>query len=323
MKFIKLFILTLFFLSLALPAKAEKQLLDRVVAVVNDDAITQSELDIVLRPLYEEMKNEFQGQELMKALADIRLKLLNQLIEDRLVFQEADKKGVQIDEAHIDERLKEFTSRFKTEQEMDEVLKAQGLALKNIRERVRRQTIVQALHDSEIRSKIVVSPLEMEAYYNEHPEEFTEEDKIKVRSMTIKKSDEARSKGLKDEEAWRKIQELRENIVSGADFSALAKQHSQDMQAADGGEGDWIERGEMIPAIDEIIFKLKVGETSEIIETSMGYHFFRVEEQQAGRKPTYDEVREGIYGYLFKKKSDKRFQEWMEELKSKAYISIR
>jgi parvulin-like peptidyl-prolyl isomerase len=141
--------------------------------------------------------------------------------------------------------------------------------------------------------------------------------------MTIKKNDEARIQGLKDEKAWRKIQDLRERIVKGEDFAKLAKEFSQDSHAEKEGLGDWLEPGSMIPEIDNVLFKMKPGEISDVIETTIGYHFFRVEERQEEKQRSLDDVRELIFAKLFEEKSLKRFNEWMDELKRTSYISMR
>ncbi|MFZ5802292.1 MAG: peptidylprolyl isomerase [Candidatus Omnitrophota bacterium] len=303
--------------------RAEQQLLDRVVAVVNDEIILQSELDTVLRPLYEELRAEYHGDTLYQKLAEIRLKLLNQLIEDRLVYQEALARKMQVDETEIEKGIREFETHFGGRAAMEKAMEEQGMTLRALRERVERKEMVQKLHDMEIRSKIVVSPLEIEAYFKDHPEEFSEKEKVRVLSLTIKKSDEAREQGLKDEEAWKIIQNLRAEIMKGRDFKEAASKFSEDRQDHKAGAGEWITRGDMIPAIDEVIFTMKNGETSEIIETSMGYHLFRLEEKKTGKTPTLEEARDAIYGVLFRKKYEERFKEWMEGLKRKAYISVR
>ena len=302
---------------------AETQLLDQVVAVVNEEAITQSELDMLLRPIYEHYKGEYQGQHLFRKLTEARQKLLNQLIEDRLVYQEAKKEKIEVDEIDIDHQVDQFKKQFPTQKEWEEALHKQGMTLGFVRDRFRRQTMVRNLHDREIRSKVVVSPLEIEHYYREHPEEFSKQDRLKVRSITLKKNDDVRAQGLKDEEAWKNIQDFRKKIVEGADFGELAKQFSQDSHASKNGLGDWVEKGDMIPEIDDVIFKLKVGQVSEVIETSMGYHLFLLIERKEGHKRTFEEARDEIHNKLFQQKMEERFNQWMEELKQTAYISIR
>lgn len=319
-KNIGLFLAFLIFLPLA---HADRQLLDQVVAVVNDDAITQSELDMLMRPLYEDYKRDYTGETLLRMLNEARQKLLNQLIEDRLVFQEAKNQKLEIDDSEIEAKIEEFKKRFKSDQQMEDALQLEGLNLNDMRDRLRRQAMIQRLHDTEIRSKIVVSPIEIEEYYKEHSNEFANDERLRVRSMTIKKDILLNEKGLTDEIAKKKADELRNKTLSGENFGELARQYSEDTNAKNEGLGDWIERGSMIAAIDEVIFTLKPGEVSPVIETQMGFHFFRVEERMESKKKTLEEAREEIYAKIFRKKFQEQFQEWMERLKRNAYVSIR
>lgn len=316
------FLVVALFVSVPL-ARAERQLLDRVVAVVNDEAITQSELDSLLRPLYEQYRKEWKGHALLQRLHEARQKLLNQLIEDRLVFQEAKTRGIEVDPFEVDQMYAEFRKQFPNDGELEKAMRAEGLHESALKERLRRQVVVRRLHDEEIRSKVVVSPLEVENYWREHPEEFSSAEGLRVRSLTIKKSAEAEAKGLTDEPAREKIEELRRRIAAGEDFGQLAREHSEDARAAEGGLSDWIERGAMIPVIDDVIFRLKVGEISQWVETPMGYHLFRVEEKREGKQPTFEEVRDQVFSLLYRREMEKRFQEWMGELKQSAYISVR
>jgi len=319
----KILLCALFAISFIPFLGAESQLVDQVVAIVNDEIITQSELDTLLRPIYEQIKGEYSGEDLMKKFTEIRRKLLSQLIEDRLVFQEAKTRGVEVGESEIRERIEEFKKNFPDEETFEKALDEQGLSLRDLEERFRRQAMIRRLHDMEIRSHIIVSPHDIENYYRDHASEFTQEERIKVRSLTVKKSLEAREKGLLDEHAKKLIQELRRRVLAGEDFQVLAKQYSEDVHAAEGGLSQWIGRQEMIPVIDEVIFNLRVGEISEIIETPMGYHVFRLEEKEKGHTSDLEEVRDRIMAIVFQKKSEERFNEWMIELKRNAYISIR
>lgn len=303
-------------------AHAESQVLDQVAAVVNDEIITQSEMDMFLRPIYEDYKKQFSGEELAQKMYEARQKLLNQLVEDRLVYQEAKTQKIEIDEALIDRDMEAFKKRFKNETEMEDMLAHEGMNLKEMRERMKRQAMIRQLQDREIRARVVVSPAEVETYFNEHPEGFSGTEKIKVRSFTIKKDDTAREKGLKDEASRNKIEDIRKKILSGESFGELAKQFSQDTNAPQEGLGDWMERGSMIPIIDEVIFNLKRGEISKVVESPMGYHLFRIEEKQEKFQKTLAESRDEIFGILYQKKSQERFQEWMKDLKRNAYISL-
>ena len=159
-------------LVLSQTAFAEKQLLDQVVAVVNEEAITQSELDGYLRPYFEQLKQQFQGENLMMEVNEARKKLLNQMVEDLLVYQEAKRLKIEVDEVAIDEQMIGLRGKFTDEKQMEEALHAEGLSMKMMKERLLRQQMIRQLHDQEVRSKIVVSPTELENYYKEHAAEF-------------------------------------------------------------------------------------------------------------------------------------------------------
>lgn len=314
-----------FLLIFAVPPSfaAERQLLDQVVAVVNDEPITQSELDNLLRPLYEQYKTELKGQRLAEVMAEARKKLLDQLIEDKLVFQEAKTQDIKVDEAEVDAEIDEFKKQFPSEDAMEEALGKEGLSLNDMRERIRRREMIRRIQDVEIRAKVVVSPTEIQDYYEKHTEDFAGQDSLKVRSMTIKKSDEAREKGLTDESAKNKIENLRRKVAGGGNFEQLAKDYSQDSSAKNGGLGDSVRRGDMIAAIDDLIFKLNPGEISQIIETPMGYHFFRVEEKKSSKQKNFSEAKQEIHARLYNEKTRQRFEDWTSELKRNAYISVR
>lgn len=311
-------------LTLLTPSvSSARELLDQVIAVVNDEPINQSELDMLLKPVYDAYKQEYHGEQLVVKLNEARRKLLNQLIEDRLVYQEAKAKNIQVDYGEIDQKVKEFKAQFPNNLTLEEALRQQGLSMKEVRDRLTRQAMIRRLQETEIRSKVVISPKEVEEYYKNNEAKFSEEERIKVRSITIKKSYETREKGTKDEEAYAKVTKIRQQILSGGDFAKLAKENSEDVQAEQGGLSDWIRKGQMIPVINDTIFSMKAGDVSDIIETPMGYHLFRVEEKEMASKRSLDQVRDEIMQELYRKKTEDRFYEWMQELKRKAYISIR
>lgn len=317
------FLTLTFFPLFSAPGWSQKQLVDRVVAVVNNEAITQSELDLYLRPLYEELRKQYEGTELSRRLADLRLKLLKQMIEDRLVFQAAEAQKLTLDEAEIDERVSEFKKGFPSERAMEKAMESEGYTQAKLRERYRRQILIRKLHDIEIRSRVVVSPLEIEEFYKKNPSKFAEEESLRVHSITAKKSDAAREKGLTDEAAKRKIEEIEKRVRSGENFEALAVEFSQDEHAREGGDLGWVKRGEMLPAIDSILFGFEARQISTVLETPEGYHLFKVAEKKASRAPPLEEVNEQIRTFLFREKAQKRFEEWMNDLKARAYISIR
>ena len=321
----KLIFLLLLALPLAIPlARAgEQELLDRVVAVVNDEVITQAELDTFLRPVYQQYTKEYSGAELAKMIDEVRQKILSQMIEDKLVYQEAVAQGIEVKDEEVDKEFSLFKSKMEKPEELDALLEREGLTMKALRERLKKQAMVRQLQDREIRSKVIVSPTEVENFFKNNPDQFKAKERVRVKSLTIKKSEEARTKGLTDEKAKQRIELLDQKIKLYRNFDQIVKDFSEDSHAKQEGLGEWIERGAMIESVDEVIFKTPVGGLTGIVETPIGYHIFRIEAKEAEKVRTFDEVKDQISGYLFQQKSDARFKDWMEEVKKAAYISIK
>jgi parvulin-like peptidyl-prolyl isomerase len=306
-----------------LQAAQEERLVDRVVAVVNNEVITQSEFDSVFRPVYQQIQQAYQGPDLDREAQDVRLKLLNQLIEDRLVFQEAKKLGVKVDDSEIQEELAAFKKQFKNEADFQEQIQMEGIKIKDIEERLRERLSIEKLHDAFIRGKVVVSPSEIEKYYKENPGEFAEKEKVEAWIITLPKNPDAISKGTMDEAAKKQAEKLAKILKKEANFEEIARKYSQDSHAKDGGHLGFIEKGSLVGNIEQALFSLPAGSVSDVLETEQAYHIFKVGQKSPPRQKTYEESKDQIREFIFRKKAHERFVQWMEELKKKSYISIR
>ena len=321
---VKNLILALLILFVLVPfARAEEELLDRVVAVVNDEIITQAELDAVLRPVYEDYKLQYSGEELAELVREARTKILGQLIEDKLVYQEAVAQDIVINEDEIEKELSDFRKRMENPDEFDAMLEREGMNMKSLREKFKRQLMIRRLQDMEIRSRVVISPAEIEKFYRDNPDKFRKTARVKVRSLTVKKSPEAREKGIADEKAKERMDSLFLKLKQGENFEALVASSSEDSRAKEKEPSQWFEKGSMIESVDEAIFKTPKGHLTGIVETPVGFHIFKVEDVEEARQISFQEARDQISGSLFQVKSNERFREWTEQLKKTAYISIR
>lgn len=310
-------------LFMPLARAAEQELLDRVVAVVNDEVITQAELDTFLRPIYEQYSKEYSGAELMKAMNEVRQKILSQMIEDKLVYQEAVQMGIEVKDEDVEKEFQAFKAKMEKPEALDEMLEREGLTMKALRERLKKQAMVRQLQDREIRSKVIVSPTEVEDFFKNNPDKFKTKERVRVKSLTIKKSEEAREKGLTDEKAKQKAELLEQKIRLYRNFDQVVKDFSEDSHAKQEGLGEWIDRGAMIESVDDVIFKTPVGQVTGVVETPIGYHIFRIEAKESEKVRTFEEMKDQISGYLFQQKSNERFKAWMEEVRKAAYISIK
>lgn len=299
------------------------EVLDKVIAVVNDEIITQSELDRLLIPIYEKYRKTYSGDELVVRLNQARQGLLSQLIEDKLVYQEAKRLGVKVSEEEVNSRFEEFKTRFASAAEFENLLKEQGLTATKLKERYRQQIAIRKLQQYEVQTKVIVTPKDIEDYYRRHLGKFTREESARVRAITLKKGEEAAKATSADPAVRARAEEILSRLYRGEDFGELAKIYSQDTKASQGGDLGWVRRGDLVNAIDQVLFNLKEGEISPILETATSHHIFKIEEKKTRHTKSLGEVREDISDHLFQSKTRRRFKEWVRELKKSAYISIR
>lgn len=295
------------------------EIIDRIVAVVNDEPITQSEFEMSFAPVYQQYVETFQGEELQEKLLEARIMVLNQLIEDKLIYQEAVRRGVTVIDAEIDERIKQFEERFSSTEEFKDELQKQGFTIKQLKQRQREQISVQKLYQYEVLSKVVVSPQDVEQYFSDEADEYTKPERAKVRCIMLRK-DTAKEPF---ETTRGRLQDIIEQYEQGASFETLARTHSEESHAQEGGDLGFVERGQMITAIDEAIFNATIGTLTDIVESEIGYHVFLVEAKQEKKVTPLEEVKETIRTQLFREKTEARYRAWIEELKQDAYISIK
>ena len=314
---IKILVIALVFVGTSLMASAAETI-NKFVAVVNDEVITQQDIDQLLSVLYAQYSQEFKGDELLQKMEKVKKDILNQIIEDKLVLSRAKELGIKVTESEIDERLDYIKKGFPSEEEFYKTLETQGVTMSNLKDRYRDQIMMKKLVDYEVKSKISVLPSDVSAYYEKHRSDFRDGDKYRVKNILIKAKDAVSMELVKVE-----IDDIYKKLKEGGDFDELAKQFSQGPNAEKGGDMGYIERGQMLEALDNIIFKLKPGEFSEPVKSEIGYHIFKVEDIQYGKQGSLEETQKDIQMMLFQIKFKEKVDEWLAGLKKKAYISIK
>jgi parvulin-like peptidyl-prolyl isomerase len=301
-----------------LAGRTSSEVVDRIVAVVNNEVITKSEINEVLMPLYAQYKSTYDETELTRRLEEARTNILNQMIEDRLILQEAKSEGIEVTAREVEERLNEVKSQFADEEEFKRVLQTQDLTVADLKEKYSQQLMIKKLINREVRYKIEITPTEVFRYYQMNQEQFRTPEMVKLQTILIRKTKEPESPTPKE-----RIEQLYKSLKEGKEFSKLAKEYSEDPSAERGGDMGYISKGEMMSQIDEVIFSLNEGKLSDIIETRVGYHIFRVTNKREPDIRPFEDVRVEIENLLFQRKAEARFDEWMDSLKENAYISIK
>lgn len=328
---------------------AGAKVMDRTLATVNEDAILLSEFDKNATPILEQFKKAAPpAEQTPERVQDIKKRVLDQMVDDRLLAQEAKKKNIKISQIEVDDGVKKVRTRFQTEAEFNEELKGQGMTFPEFREHIQKQLATIKLIDAEVKAKITpptdkeIQDLyeKIEAVSKNKPlpsgMTATEVDELKAlaRAVQGRFGERARARHIllrvaptasasEKDAVLKKMKDIQAQLKKGEDFAALAKKYSEDPGSKErGGDLGYFGRGEMVPPFDKAAFSLAVGDTSDIVATDFGYHIIRVEERKAASKMSLDEVKDDLAEYLYQQKGAKKFEQFVKDLRAKANIKI-
>jgi peptidyl-prolyl cis-trans isomerase SurA len=271
---------------------------DKVVAIVNNEVITKAELDVYINLLKMQI-----GESGWQQYGMTQRKVLEDLIEKRLIVQEAKNKKIQADERIVESRLAKMEKGFSSSGEFSDFLRQQGLSLSELEGHVKEQILGEKLINSQIRSMIFINPSEVTDYYRNHTSDFCFPERVQVDSIFTEGEDAIK-------EAYGKLE-------SGADFPQIQKQYSQRSNLG------LIDKGQLRPEIEGVIFSLEVGKFSEPFPTREGYYIFLVREKLPPSQKKLTDVQPEIYNMLWEEKFNTKLKQFIQELKEKAYIVIK
>lgn len=295
-------------------AADKKQPLEDKVALVNGAVITRSEFDRAVS--FARQRALQMGQ----PLNDARLKerMLKQLVGSALLYQESKKEGIKVDQKAVDERLEQWKKRFPNEEEYKKALSNLNLSLPQMKEDIKRGMTIEKLIVARFVDKTTIPEKEIKAYYESHSNLFKQPEQVRASHILIKV--EPKAKESEKEDALKKIKEVQEKQKKGDDFAKLAKEYSQGPSNAKGGDLGFFKRGQMVPAFEEVAFKLKPGEVSEIVNTRFGYHLIKVVDKKPESTVPYEEIEERIGQYLKQEKVQKEVKQLVDNLRKEAKV---
>ncbi len=323
MKFYKRIVLIFWgVMLLSIPVGAD--IVDKIVAVVNEEIITLSGFNAAFEPYRKNIEENYQGKDKEAVIRQGKEVFLQRLIDNMLIEQEAKKTGVGIviKDEEVMEVIKDMLAKDKST--MDDFLKKiarEGNSLESVKKDIKSQIMRMRLLRREIKAKIVVSDEEIGEYYNKNRQNYEGKEAVRIKQILLllpPQVNKAMRMKVKDQ-----TNNLRKRIKNGESFELLAVKYSQGPEAKQGGDVGFIERGVIIPEVESIAFSLPVGQISEVIESSIGFHIIMVVDKRgAGLKPIAT-VREEIKAKIEDEKLDKRYEEWITSIRKKSHIEIR
>jgi peptidyl-prolyl cis-trans isomerase SurA len=276
---------------------------DRIVAVVNDMIITQSEVQEYINFASFQLVPEMGKEKAQEKLKEVLEEAITKLVEDKLILQEAIKEGIKVQDAVIEARLKEIKSRFPSEEDFNASLVEQHMSVSDIKKNLRNQELMRSIVDAKIRSKIYVSPQELTKFYEEHPDVFNVPEGRQVSVVSFTDKEDAQDAAAK--------------LKSGSNFNQLFSSLESYRKLEE------FKKGDLQPVIEEKIFKLGEGQVSEIIELEESFYIFKILKILSTYKLSLSQVQSRSHAVVFNEKFAREFTSWLDKLKEAAYITIR
>ncbi len=302
-----------------LPSRATAQdVLDGIAAVVNQDVITFSQVRELVGAKEKAARDTLKGNELVEKVKEIRMQAINDLIDRQLILQKFKESKFSIPEHFIEDRIQTITrEEFGGDRAaFTRTLAAQGYTLERFRQLEMDKMIVQAMRTQNVKGDVSIPETKVAEYYRQHQEDYTSEEQIKLRMISIRKPDGG------NESRRKLIEEIRQKVVEGAEFGSLAKMYSEDSTQDASGDWGWINRKTLNESLTKTAFAMKPGKVSDIIELGNSYYLLLVEAKKNAVTKPLAEVRDEIEKRLIQEERQRRQQEWIEKLRKKAYIKL-
>jgi peptidyl-prolyl cis-trans isomerase SurA len=295
------------------------RVVDRVVAMVNGDIITLSTVQERAAILKQQM--EASGSPVKMGDKELVTQTLDSLIEEKLQLQEGKRAGLEVGEDAVQTALNEILNKNSISvEQMGEMLELEGRSLEQYKDHIRNQILTSKVMQYHMGKAGTVSKKQIKRYYFEHQKDFWETKKPFVRHILfiVDEAATVELRASKREQAEGVLQQ----VQSGADFSELAIEHSEDVSASSGGEVGWLTRGHLVPEFEEVAFQLKPGQVSDIVESRYGFHIIKVDKVSPGKAQPLDEVKGKIEQALSFEAKNKKYKSWMDDLKKNSMIEI-
>lgn len=290
------------------PPSDAAHVVDRIIAVVNNEVIMLSELKTEVAGEEKRLGERYRGADLKRRLQQTEYSGLTRMIERKLQIQLAQKKGVDVSEEEIKRAVQE--------------LRRQGEKIDEDNPKdhqsIREQLTLLKVVDREVRGNVLVSESEFQRYYDQHQSRFTLPQEYRISQILLQQ------KASEDRPEFRKrAAAIHAQLKQGDDFADLALRFSDGAEATRGGSLGFIRQGELLPQIERALASLQPGQFTEPVESPQGLHIIRLEETKPAQFRPYAEVKNEIRGMVYQQKTEDVYQVWMTELKNKAYIEVK
>jgi peptidyl-prolyl cis-trans isomerase SurA len=315
-KFRRALLFALIGLALAAAAGAQ-QVIEEIVAVVNDDVITLSDYRREYDARVQMLRSQFQGDEYEKQYQAMKAELLDGMITETLLLQLAREKQLNVSEQlkqQIDYVKKQ--NNLETDEDLRRALARQGLEWESWRKQFEETLLQQAVIYTEVERSISVEDSEVVAYYKDHKAEFIEPEEYKLGGMYVSGEDRT------PEDVEARKTDILAKLDAGEDWGAVAAEASDPPTKDTKGDLGTFKKGELEKSLETAVAGLKVGERTPWLSIKNGWYLLRLAEKKDSRQLSFEEARKSIEEKIYNERRQKKTDAFLKDLRDKSYVKI-
>ncbi len=305
--------------ALVLSSTAFDETVERIVAKVNGQIVTLTELNNEVESAMEQLGPAPTPEENEARIAELQSQVLERIIDNMLVLQVAEDRGLRVPSRFFQEWKQNIMKEMEieTDEELERQVQLQGGSMADLRKRFEDGLLLQEVRRMEVDSKVSVSEPEIEERYRLHINEYTDPAKVRLREIVVRFDE------TNEIDQGQKARRIRQDIEQGADFAEVARMHSESGSREAGGDLGFFNDGELTEPLATVAFSLNPGEVSEIIRLEKAFYILRVEESVEATTKELSDVRNEVADAIFQEKMGEQMDRFVRQLRERAIVEVK
>jgi peptidyl-prolyl cis-trans isomerase SurA len=301
--------------GLAIPNLAAARIVERIIARVNAEIVTQRKYDEEKQKLHEELARQYAGAELEAQFQEQSKNLMRDMIDQSLMVQKAKDLEINV-ETDVVKRLDEIRrdNKLASLEDLETAIEKEGGNYEDFKDGIRRELLVRELISREVGSRLLISRDDVRKYYEAHKDAFKSTGMIRLSQILVSTDKQ------KPAEAEKKANQALAELKAGQRFSEVVKKYSDGPGAEQGGDLGYMKADSISPEVAAIIAKLEVNGFSDPIQTKFGYIILKLTERYSAGIPPFEEVEQRVNEMLYNEKMQPNLRAYLTELRKESYI---
>lgn len=308
-----------------IPEGANSKVVEEIIARVNNEIITRSELDKARATAEDDAKQECQGkctpEELKAQIEDRQKTALRDLIDQSLLVQRGKDMGITV-ETEVIKRLDQIRiqNNLTSMEDLEKAVSGTGINWEDFKDNIRKGLLTQRVISQEVGSHINISKEEIAKYYEDHKADFIRPEQVALREIVVS------TEGKKDSELpdlKKKAETARKRVEDGEEFGEIAKRFSDGSTAKQGGFLGIDKRGELSKELEDTVFKMKKNDLTEVMDTKQGYLVLQILEHYDEGEQSLSKVENEISDRLYNQRVEVKLHEYLKTLREQSYVVIK